>query len=158
MGCRQRLRYLDPEVEWLDCTNDSETGQRIPQCQQPLRPGEFTLSLRKSSAAIDQVGVHQWPLGRSWIEKDGGVVSNVFPDAAPGLTEEMQGVVLGHAAAHEFGHLLLGQEPHTKQGIMHTNWNKEDWKSMACGWLYFSKEEARRMQDKLLSGQMQARN
>ena len=41
--------------------------------------------------------------------------------------------ILGHAAAHEIGHLLLATMKHFPTGIMRANWEQEDFWRMAKG-------------------------
>ena len=55
--------------------------------------------------------------------------------ADPGLTE-----ILGHAMAHEIGHLF--NLCHGPQGIMHGDWDEKDLYNMSMGRLNFSREEA----------------
>jgi hypothetical protein len=50
--------------------------------------------------------------------------------------------ILGHAIAHELGHLLLGLVPHTRFGIMRGGWTAEDLRSITMGALLFSPHQA----------------
>jgi len=50
-------------------------------------------------------------------------------------------VVLGEAAAHELGHLLLGPG-HARDGIMRANWTRQDLESASRGGLQFTGDEA----------------
>jgi len=50
--------------------------------------------------------------------------------------------VLGHAVAHELGHLLLGTNSHFRTGIMSGQWNSEQLKRAAKGDLLFTSEQA----------------
>lgn len=51
-------------------------------------------------------------------------------------------LVLGHAIAHEVGHLLLPAYEHPTWGLMKAVWNSADLRRAAQGQLRFSKEEA----------------
>lgn len=53
--------------------------------------------------------------------------------------------VLGHAMAHEIGHLLLGVNSHSKSGIMVARWTKQEFSRMSRGDLLFRGEEAEQM-------------
>jgi len=50
--------------------------------------------------------------------------------------------VLGHAIAHEIGHLLLNFESHSATGIMRGDWDLSDLQSLASGYLLFTANQA----------------
>ena len=51
-------------------------------------------------------------------------------------------LVLGHAIAHEIGHILLNLDIHTPTGIMRGNWTMNDLLDAASGRLVFSAQQA----------------
>jgi hypothetical protein len=51
--------------------------------------------------------------------------------------------VLAHAAAHEVGHLLLGTQAHTSEGLMKANWVRSDFMAMDQDRCHFTVEQAR---------------
>jgi len=53
-----------------------------------------------------------------------------------------EGVLLGHAIAHELGHLLLGTSSHARAGLMAGRWHARDLEYAASGWLQFSPAES----------------
>jgi len=53
--------------------------------------------------------------------------------------------LLGHAMAHEIGHLLLGQNSHSRDGIMRPQWNPNDLRVIARASLRFTPEQAERL-------------
>jgi hypothetical protein len=53
--------------------------------------------------------------------------------------------VLGHAMAHELGHVLLGARAHSEAGLMLPNWDARNLKDMSKGRLHFTKEQAERI-------------
>jgi hypothetical protein len=59
--------------------------------------------------------------------------------------------ILGHAIAHELGHLLLGDNSHASTGLMRAVWQKQDLQRMAKGDVGFRPEEAEMMQGNLLN-------
>ncbi|MDP2996993.1 MAG: hypothetical protein Q8N47_05850 [Bryobacterales bacterium] len=61
-------------------------------------------------------------------------------------TEE---VILGHAVAHEIGHLLLNTPMHSAAGIMHVPWEGTDLARALEGGLVFTPAEAAQMQANL---------
>jgi hypothetical protein len=50
--------------------------------------------------------------------------------------------VLGHAIAHEIGHLLLNLESHSATGIMRGDWDLSDLQGVASGFLLFTAQQA----------------
>src|SRR5262245_39888329 len=52
------------------------------------------------------------------------------------------GVLLGHAIAHEVGHLLLPRGTHGPAGLMRARWRMEDLRAAVQGQLGFSESEA----------------
>ncbi len=74
----------------------------------------------------------------------GGVVhATVFWDRIEELaqTAGSADVILGHAVAHEIGHLLMGPE-HSQIGLMRPRWGKADIKMAARGRLRFTPAQA----------------
>lgn len=53
-----------------------------------------------------------------------------------------KGQVLGHAMAHEIGHVLLNLASHSPKGLMRANWDQKDLQSAATGQLLFTPEQA----------------
>ncbi len=53
----------------------------------------------------------------------------------------VESLILGHAIAHEIGHVLLNLEIHTDLGIMHGSWDANELREMAQGRLGFSREQ-----------------
>jgi hypothetical protein len=83
-------------------------------------------------------------LGRSVVNHEGGTYATVFLTLAEdesAATNLPRIVVLAYAAAHEVGHLLLGEEAHTPQGLMKGNWETNDFQAMAQNRFHFSPEQ-----------------
>ncbi len=87
-------------------------------------------------------------LGYAAMTAEGGACITVFVDpgqqrARAGALSD--GVLLGHAVAHEVGHVLLGANSHSSAGIMRPFWRPVDEEWMAKGELVFASGEASRM-------------
>ncbi len=54
-------------------------------------------------------------------------------------------VILGHAIAHEIGHVLLRSSAHSTGGLMQARWNTATWRLASAGLLAFGRDEAERM-------------
>ena len=86
-------------------------------------------------------------LGMSVADHDGGTYATVFLKPAEEKASDAnlpRIVVLAYAAAHEIGHLLLG-EAHCPQGLMKAMWTVNDFQAMAQNNLHFSSEQAREL-------------
>ncbi|MGH9783343.1 MAG: hypothetical protein ACRD88_04085, partial [Terriglobia bacterium] len=53
--------------------------------------------------------------------------------------------ILGHAIAHEIGHVLLSMNGHSRHGLMQANWAGKDFQRMTMGGLAFASGEAGRI-------------
>jgi len=60
-------------------------------------------------------------------------------------------VILGHAAAHEIGHLLLGSNSHSPLGVMRSRWSRQDLQNAMAGNLLFTPEQAEAMKARVFS-------
>ncbi len=56
----------------------------------------------------------------------------------------LRGLVLGHTAAHEIGHMLLPRG-HSSQGIMRARLRKGDWERAAKGTLLFTRRQSEQL-------------
>ena len=90
----------------------------------PARPGMLGLSLPNA-----RTGTHVTVIYRR-IENLALFVSTA-PEA-----------ILGHALAHEIGHVLLRSDKHSQTGIMKAVWGNTDYARLAAGSLYFAPREA----------------
>lgn len=101
---------------------------RWAECPCEARSEATTLALRiipklfgstKSSFRSDH-------LGFAAVTEEGGVLATVFYDRieSQGRGGDLSNL-LGLAAAHELGHLLLGSKAHTDEGIMRPNWTRK---------------------------------
>jgi hypothetical protein len=87
-----------------------------------------------------------------------GCIASVFLNRAKQLADRT-GMslhqVLGHAMAHELGHLLLGSNSHSGWGLMRAVWNNRDMQRAAKGDLLFTSEQAEAISQKVLAKNQQ---
>jgi hypothetical protein len=86
-------------------------------------------------------------LGMSVADHDGGTYATVFLKPAEEKASDAnlpRTTVLAYAAAHEVGHLLLG-EAHSSRGLMKATWDQNDFQAMAQNGFHFSPEEVREL-------------
>jgi hypothetical protein len=94
-------------------------------------------------------------LGQSIATHDGGTYASVFLKLAEEKAAETnlpRVLVLSYAAAHEVGHLLLGDEAHTPQGLMKADWETDDFQAMAQNRFRFSPEQTRELKRRYVAG------
>ena len=63
---------------------------------------------------------------------------------------------LGHAMAHEIGHLMLGTNSHSPTGLMRARWDRSDLLRAATGWLIFTDDESERLRAEVRSRQQES--
>lgn len=82
------------------------------------------------------------------------IVAYVFDHVAESMVQQQtiasKGQLLGHAIAHEIGHILLSMPGHSRTGIMQADWGLKDFESMAQGTLVFSSRESSRIQAEVI--------
>jgi hypothetical protein len=94
-------------------------------------------------------------LGTSVAGHDGGTYASVFLKPAEEEASDAnlpRTTVLAYAAAHEIGHLLLGEQAHTSQGLMKATWDTQDFQAMAQNGFHFSREQTRELTGRFGSG------
>ena len=57
--------------------------------------------------------------------------------------------VLGYVMAHELGHLLLGENSHSPDGVMRRHFGVPEWTRAARGQIFFSAAEGEKMRDRV---------
>ncbi len=60
-----------------------------------------------------------------------------------------QEVILGHLMAHEIGHVLLGDNSHSPQGMMSARFSSGDLRLALDGLLFFDSKQAALMKERL---------
>jgi hypothetical protein len=63
------------------------------------------------------------------------------------LLNRTQYMILGHAMAHEIGHVLLRSSEHSAAGLMQARWNEASWRLGAAGLLSFLPAEKAAMRE-----------
>jgi len=91
------------------------------------------------------------PLGHSTVDGRGGLYAVIFLEPIRGRASAA-GVpvtlLLAYVAAHEFGHLLLGANAHSRQGIMKAAWEPTDLIAVSQRSLRFDDEQRRRIAER----------
>jgi hypothetical protein len=134
------------QAHWLNCPLSPATALNTSIC-----PGAWhwtDLLLRLIPLATSDRSNNS--LGFSLPSSEGGIVAVIFYDRVEELTKAGvagAGQILGYAAAHEVGHLLLGSTIHSSAGIMSSPWSREDVKLAR---LLFTRQQARAMRGEVI--------
>ena len=143
------FRQAGVEAAWVDCPLSGAELDRFPGCQQPMGRADF--ALRILSAAMTErapAGGEALGFALPCPEDLTGCHAEVFylriTDWASGA-EISAYQLLGHAMAHEIGHLLLGPNSHSRNGIMRAQWNRDDLRVIARASLRFTPEQTERL-------------
>ena len=142
------LREAGVDTVWVECP----VGQPLllgSVCANPVTPLDLVVNLlpRSTQDLHCQGGI----LGaaKEGTGRNFGFLASVFYDnltvysaqRALGLSP-----LLGHVIAHELGHLLLGSNSHSANGIMRARWRGEELLAAEQGGLSFSFCEKKRLQ------------
>lgn len=135
-------------IAWLYCSATAGEADVLRPC--PPRPAG-TIILRIVPATLDFLDAPA--LGYALTPGRAGVYATVSfrrvqlcvarqTTSAASLEQ-----VLGHATAHELGHILLGTNSHSAAGLMRPDWDARALDDASKGRLNFLPDEARRIQD-----------
>jgi len=140
-------------LTWLDC---GTPGHRVADIDCPAITYPTHLSVRlakgRGHRSEDIFGV-------SFLDHRGqGNYASVYMTplaSSKALGVLSEGELLGYVIVHELGHLLLGKNSHSPEGVMRPVWQFEDLKKAARGTLLFTSSQVERMQARYLSASLQ---
>ncbi len=135
-------------AEFVECFRGGVESE-IPSCTGELGPTDLILRIFAPKLAVKGE-----QLGYAAMTPEGGACITVFvnPEQRKARANGLDnGVFLGHAVAHEIGHLLLGADSHTSSGIMRPVWRAVDEEWMAKGALRFNGGQGSKMRAALLA-------
>jgi hypothetical protein len=139
------FRQAGVETLWLE-------GARSKVRRQPFGPTILVLRI-VSEAMAARYGRGPTTLGFAVPSEEGGNHASVFYHRVKELakgTADSEPEILGHALAHEIGHLLLDSTAHAPTGIMCASWSREDLYRMAWQYLSFSTGQAEALRANVL--------
>jgi hypothetical protein len=114
------------------------------------------VAIRVVAAAPRSHSNARWQhLGQSIADHDGGTYATVFLDLVQdeaANTDLPRTLVLAYAAAHEVGHLLLGDNAHTAEGLMKARWKSEDFQAIAQNRFQFSPRQTEELKRRYGTG------
>ncbi len=127
------FQRIHVQVRWLNCSISSYDNRYPDPCDTPRGPADLILNLVKKSVPADY-GLRPKAIGLAVNSNQGGVYAFVFCARVEGVVRDTQlpfSRVLSCAMAHEMGHLLMGERPHSSFGLMRSDWDARDIRSMA---------------------------
>jgi hypothetical protein len=118
---KKTLEAASVDIVWRLCA-------RTP-CNAPLSPGELAIRIVRSP--FPQRYGKSMPLGDAMVDKRSGtgVLATIYVDRVLWLAGEAgtdSRLLLGHAIAHELGHLLLATTSHGPVGLMRALWSEDE--------------------------------
>lgn len=144
------FREAKIEIQWRSCREvlEGTEARQSENCAEAVFPKHLHLRIARRS-----IGLSPDTMGISFLSKDGtGCQADLFYEEMKGLRQRGKvslPIILGHVAAHELGHLLLGTNSHTPQGIMRSVWGHDELVSVSRGALFFSEEQSKQMRARL---------
>ncbi len=135
------------EPIWLNCS--LELGEDMDaDCRTSPGTTDFFLRLL-SSRMTKSLGLPSVCLGYALIPQGGwGSLATVFTEKARILADRalaQRSSVLGHAIAHEIGHLLIGRAEHSSDGLMQALWSPRQLLRATGFPMRFTKKDAHRL-------------
>ena len=146
-------RVLGITVSWAHCTETIKKARTGESCEQTAGPTALVIHVVPKNATRRGASVRS--LGYSVPDESGefGMYCGVFYDRVQQVSRLPinKADVLGHAMAHELGHLLLGVNAHTTDGLMSAQWTPRELALAAQGKMLFREEERRKIQSNILA-------
>jgi len=145
------LNQAGVEAAWLDCPLTKAEFASHPACQATMGPAEFAIKILTARRADGFSSQHE-ALGQALEcrQNQVGCGAYIFYRGVLELARD-EGVaeyqLLGHALAHEIGHLLLGPDSHSSDGVMRANWAGRDLQTIARARLAFSSGQSEAMRE-----------
>lgn len=142
-------RQVGIEFDWINCL--ARPQRPAPAiCDSPAGPSQVDLVLLPRAGAVRgvsprTVGITIWQAGQ-----DSPGTAYVFYDRVLDLASQRghpPSGLLGHALAHEIGHVLLGTAEHSRHGLMRKEWSVEDLRQASRSFLAFTPEMTARLRE-----------
>jgi hypothetical protein len=119
-------------------------GEGAVACEHPSG-GVRVVDLRILPGIAQKMrNVRRPPLGQSVASETGGVYAIVFLASVQQQAAASNipwTTLVAYASAHEIGHLLLGANAHTLNGVMKANWDAKDMRAMFQNAVHFNREQ-----------------
>jgi hypothetical protein len=137
------------DVGWVDCPLSAEKFVSYSACRNTMSGADFTIKIL-TAAEARRIAMNREAMGQALecLGDHNGCSAYIFYRDVQELARNGDGSefqLLGHALAHEIGHLLLGAHSHSSVGIMRANWRQQELYTIARAHLFFTDEESKQM-------------
>jgi hypothetical protein len=134
---------------WFDCSTSVATGQRQPRCDRPVEPTDLIINFSEEIQSFTPE-LRENTLGFALIPGDGGRGERAYVSAPRVYSTARRfaassATVLGLAAAHEIGHLLMNSRDHSASGLMRAGWDVSDLRRAAQRDLRFTDSQLKQV-------------
>jgi hypothetical protein len=145
----QLLRQAGVQVAWLDCTVTGANDEPQPACDRPMGQADLILNFVDEIRSL-RPKMKKGTLGFAMVPGDGeqGNTAYISVQRARKIATECvtpMEVILGLAAAHEIGHLLMGSGEHSRAGVMRARWDAKDLILAVKGDLRFTDDQIKKL-------------
>jgi len=140
------------ETTWLDCLAGLTQESSPPPCREAVGPADLVLRIL-SERGSERKEFRDSHMGFALPAKEGGIHASIFYPDVQSMADTggiMRDQLLGHAIAHEIGHLLLNSSAHSSAGLMRAQWNSKDLVRAARGDLLFTAVQAETMRGEVV--------
>jgi hypothetical protein len=140
LSAQSTLEDAGIAVAWRACTVKGRRGAGASdRCEDSLGADEVIMRILATPSSVKRKAPET--LGYSYVDArtSSGVLSAVFADRIQSLAVRAStagAVLLGHAIAHEVGHLLLGMANHSATGLMRARWLLQARRERAKDWSF----------------------
>jgi hypothetical protein len=154
------LHRAGVDVVWINCDYTIPPENREPGCAQPLGPLDLVLNIVDRIQALSPK-MSEIAMGVAAVPSGGGQGDSAYlgmrqAETVACMSSVPLETVLGLGAAHEMGHLLLGENAHSATGLMKAKWGNDELKLGSNGNLIFLLEQASRIRANLLARKKKA--
>ena len=141
------------QVHWLNCSAPPDFIQEPDPCQPSNRSSDAVVMIRMAKGPVPaDLKMRPNAMGLAVNTKTGGVFAFIFCSRVEDTAKSASlpfSRVLSCAMAHEMGHLLMGERPHSSFGLMRGDWEPKDLRRMAMSPLSFLPQDSAQMRSGL---------
>jgi hypothetical protein len=145
----QILRQVGVQTVWLDCTITGASDKPLPACDRALKQTDLLLNFVDEIRSLSP-NMKEETLGFAMVPGHGkqGNLAYISIQRARSAARECvtsMEIILGLAAAHEIGHLLMGPGEHAPSGVMRARWDVKDLILAAKSDLRFTDDQVKKL-------------